>query len=99
VEVEDAAELEAVLEAAGTDAGRMVAMLDDFDLGAIRAAVRRVQALEGPRPLLEVTGGVDEENVEALAASGVARISCGALTHSAPALDVALRLRADPDRP
>ena len=44
------------------------------------------------RPLLEVSGGVTLATVEAIAAAGVDRISIGALTHSAPALNVALEL-------
>jgi nicotinate-nucleotide pyrophosphorylase (carboxylating) len=39
--------------------------------------------------LLEASGGVSLETVAAIAASGVDRISVGALTHSAPALDIA----------
>jgi nicotinate-nucleotide pyrophosphorylase (carboxylating) len=40
--------------------------------------------------LLEASGGVTLANVQALARTGVDRISIGALTHSAPALDVGL---------
>lgn len=42
--------------------------------------------------LLEASGGVSESNVEAYAASGVDAISIGALTHSARALDICLRI-------
>ncbi|MBI3323370.1 MAG: carboxylating nicotinate-nucleotide diphosphorylase [Candidatus Omnitrophica bacterium] len=44
------------------------------------------------RPLLEVSGGVTLQTVRAIALAGVERISVGALTHSAPALDVALEV-------
>ena len=40
------------------------------------------------RVLLEVSGGVGLENVRAYAETGVDRISVGALTHSAPAVDI-----------
>jgi nicotinate-nucleotide pyrophosphorylase (carboxylating) len=52
---------------------------------ALRDAVRR----DG-WPLLEASGGVTLDNVRAVASAGVDRISVGALTHSAPALDIAM---------
>jgi nicotinate-nucleotide pyrophosphorylase (carboxylating) len=73
-----------------------VVMLDGFDLGEVRQAVKQVRALPPPRPLLEVTGGVTLASVEGWAAAGVQRISVGALTHSAPALDLSMRVRAGP---
>jgi nicotinate-nucleotide pyrophosphorylase (carboxylating) len=91
VEVENLAELDAAIEA-----GADVAMLDGFDLGLIRQAVKRVREAKPPRPLLEITGGVTLENVGAYAASGVQRISIGALTHSAPQLDLSMRVRGEP---
>jgi nicotinate-nucleotide pyrophosphorylase (carboxylating) len=42
--------------------------------------------------LLEVSGGISLDNVREYAEAGVDRISVGALTHSAPALDIALKL-------
>jgi nicotinate-nucleotide pyrophosphorylase (carboxylating) len=86
VEVESLEELEAVLPLRPD-----VVMLDGLDLGDVRRAVVRVRASAEPRPLVEATGGVTLENVEALAATGVDRISVGALTHSAPALDLSMR--------
>jgi nicotinate-nucleotide pyrophosphorylase (carboxylating) len=44
--------------------------------------------------LLEASGGVRLETVRAIAGSGVDRISIGALTHSAPALDVGLDIES-----
>jgi nicotinate-nucleotide pyrophosphorylase (carboxylating) len=88
VEVETLDELEAVLPLRPR-----VVMLDGFDLSDLRRAVLRVRASPEPRPLLEATGGVTIENVEAVAAAGVDRISVGAITHSAPALDLSLRVR------
>lgn len=88
VEVETLEELHAVA-AQGVD----VVMLDGFDLGDVRQAVKHVRSLPPPRPLLEATGGLTLEDVGAWAASGVQRLSVGALTHSAPALDLSLRIR------
>lgn len=93
VEVETLEELEAVA-ALRPD----VVMLDGFDLGDVRRAVKHVRGLPPPRPLLEVTGGVTLATIGAYAATGVQRISVGALTHSAPALDLSLRL-LPPDAP
>ncbi len=94
VEVENQRELEAVLEAAKPLNSALVIMLDDFELGDIRRAVKTVRALPAPRPQLEVTGGVNLKHVEALAATGINRISIGALTHSAPSLDLSLKIRS-----
>ena len=44
-------------------------------------------------PLLEVSGGVTLANVRAIAKVGVDRVSIGRITHSSPALDVALEVR------
>jgi nicotinate-nucleotide pyrophosphorylase (carboxylating) len=55
------------------------------------ADLRRVVALRGGvRPLLEASGGVTLETVRTIAETGVDFISVGALTHSAPALDIGL---------
>jgi nicotinate-nucleotide pyrophosphorylase (carboxylating) len=84
VEVRDAREVEEAL-AAGAD----VILLDNFTLEQIRAAVEQI----GTRALIEASGGITEENVAAIAATGVDVISVGALTHSVPALDLSLLLR------
>lgn len=87
-------EEEALLAVAG-DAD--VVMLDNMSVAAMRALCPRLRsaASDRPRPLeLEASGGVDLETVSAIAGCGVDRISVGALTHSAPALDLALRLEA-----
>ncbi len=90
VEVESHEELEAAVEAGAT-----ILMLDEFDLADIRKAVHFIRSLPAPRPQLEVTGGVSTEGIEAYASSGVARISVGALTHSAPALDLSMKIRPE----
>jgi nicotinate-nucleotide pyrophosphorylase (carboxylating) len=87
VEVETLDEFRDAL-AAGPD----VVMLDDMPPDEIRAAL----ALRGPggKPEIEVSGGVRLETVRELALLGADRISIGALTHSAPALDVSMKFRA-----
>lgn len=71
-------------------------LLDNFSLDEIREAVRIVQEwskrMGKQRPLLEVSGGVNLENVEAIAQAGIDIISVGALTHSAPAFDISLEI-------
>ena len=47
-----------------------------------------------PRPLLEASGGITLENARQVAKTGVDFISMGALTHSAPALDLSLEVEA-----
>jgi nicotinate-nucleotide pyrophosphorylase (carboxylating) len=66
--------------------GADVVLLDNFDPDALRRAV----ALARGRVRLEASGGVTVETVRAVAESGVDLISVGWITHSAPALDVAL---------
>ena len=67
-------------------AGADVVMLDNMDLATMREAV----AMTGGRALLEASGGVTLETVRDIAETGVDLISVGALTHSAPALDISL---------
>jgi nicotinate-nucleotide pyrophosphorylase (carboxylating) len=63
-------------------------LLDNMDLATLREAVKRARG----RAKLEASGGITLENVAAVAATGVDYISVGALTHSAPALDLSLEL-------
>lgn len=78
--------------AAGLDAGADVLLLDNMDTETLRRAVelRESAAGAGAGPSLEASGGVDLENVRAIAETGVDLISVGALTHSAPALDLSM---------
>jgi nicotinate-nucleotide pyrophosphorylase (carboxylating) len=72
-----------------------VVLLDNFTPAGLRALCPRLRAAAATRvrPLeLEASGGITLENVAAFGTSGVDRVSIGALTHSAPALDLALRL-------
>lgn len=66
--------------------GPDVIMLDNFSLVDLRTAVARVAG----RVVLEASGGVSLETVRAIAETGVDVISVGALTHSAPSLDIGL---------
>jgi nicotinate-nucleotide pyrophosphorylase (carboxylating) len=66
-----------------------IVLLDNMTLDQLRAAVERRDAIS-PATLLEASGGVNLSTVGAIAATGVDRISVGALTHSAPALDIGL---------
>ena len=67
-------------------AGADILLLDNMSLENLRAAVRTVAG----RAKTEASGGVRLSNVRAIAESGVDFISVGALTHSAPAVDIAL---------
>jgi nicotinate-nucleotide pyrophosphorylase (carboxylating) len=87
VEVEDLDELEQAL-AAGAD----IVMLDDFNDEDIRLALASVQG----RALVEVSGGITLARIATLSDLGVDVISVGALTHSAPAADIALELSVLP---
>ncbi|MBX9746630.1 MAG: carboxylating nicotinate-nucleotide diphosphorylase [Hyphomonadaceae bacterium] len=61
-------------------------LLDNFSLADLRAAVKLAKG----QTLLEASGGITIENVFAVAETGVDVISVGALTHSAPSLDIGL---------
>jgi nicotinate-nucleotide pyrophosphorylase (carboxylating) len=68
-----------------------IILIDNLGPEGVAEAVRRRNAA-APKIALEASGGVNLETVAALARTGVDRISVGALTHSAPALDIALDL-------
>ena len=90
IEVTNLAEFKAALETK-PDA----ILLDNWTTKRIRNAVifkNHWSLVTGHRSLLEVSGGVTLANVRAIARTGVDRISIGRLTHSAPALDVSLRV-------
>lgn len=78
-------------------AGATAVLLDNMspDEAAACAALARRSAGEGGI-LVEVSGGVDLVSAPHYAAAGVDLISVGALTHSAPVLDLGLDLRVDP---
>lgn len=87
VEVETLQDLEVALEA-----GADVVLLDNLSLEDLKAAV----ALTAGRCLLEASGGVTLDRVRAIAETGVDYISCGALTHSARAIDVTMEFTLGP---
>jgi nicotinate-nucleotide pyrophosphorylase (carboxylating) len=81
VEIERLADLEPAI-----DAGADVVMLDNMPPARMRKAV----AIAAGRCALEASGGVTLSNVRRIAETGVDYVSVGWITHSAPALDVAL---------
>jgi nicotinate-nucleotide pyrophosphorylase (carboxylating) len=83
VECDTLAQVEEAL-AAGADA----VLLDNMSLDQLRLAV----ASASGRARLEASGGVTLDTVRAIAETGVDEVSIGALTHSAPALDVSLEI-------
>jgi nicotinate-nucleotide pyrophosphorylase (carboxylating) len=72
-----------------------IVLVDNFTPELVALAVRLRDSV-APRVQLEASGGVSLAAVRALAATGVDRISVGALTHSAPALDLALDFDFEP---
>lgn len=86
VEVDGLDQLDAVLALIDEGAAPDVIMLDNFSLDDLRAAVARVAG----RIVLEASGGVDLTTVRGIAETDVDVISVGALTHSAPVLDIGL---------
>jgi nicotinate-nucleotide pyrophosphorylase (carboxylating) len=88
VEVE-CSELDEVREAIDAGAGRL--LLDNMSPEQLRQAVAVARSSDGG-PSLEASGGITLENVAAIAATGVDFVSVGALTHSAPALDLSMEL-------
>ncbi|MFQ5575283.1 MAG: carboxylating nicotinate-nucleotide diphosphorylase, partial [Terriglobia bacterium] len=84
VEVETLAE---VLDAIRL--GADVILLDNMSLSMVENAVDAI----GDKAVVEVSGGVTLENVEAIAQTGVARISVGRITQGAEPLDMALEIK------
>lgn len=84
VEVDDVA---GAVEAA--DAGADLVLLDNFSVEDVKQAVAAV----GGRARLEVSGGLTLESARAYGETGVDYLAVGAITHSAPALDIAFDLR------
>src|SRR3954469_8265351 len=88
IEVRNVQELEQALSN-----GAEAILLDNMTPEAVRLAVERVQS-HSRRVPLECSGGVKLENVRAYAETGVVYISVGALTHSAAAVDMSMRIVA-----
>ncbi len=85
IEVETIAQLAEAL-----DAGAAMVLLDNMGLAQLHEAVR----VNAGRAQLEVSGGVNLSSVRAIAATGVDRISIGALTKDVKAIDFSMRFRA-----
>ncbi|MES2257217.1 MAG: carboxylating nicotinate-nucleotide diphosphorylase [Pseudomonadota bacterium] len=83
VEVESLEQLEEALAA-----GAVSILLDNFDLGMMRDAVR----INAGRALLEASGGINFDTVRGIAETGVHRISIGSLTKDVHATDYSLRI-------
>ncbi len=66
-----------------------IVLLDNMAPDLLREAVA-MRNSQAPQVQLEASGGINLSNVAAIAATGIERISVGALTHSAPALDLGL---------
>ncbi len=81
VEVEDLQQLDWAIEA-----GADIVLLDNMSIDMIRDAVKRAAG----RVQLEASGGITLSNVREIAETGVDYISVGALTHSAPAVDIGM---------
>ena len=88
LEIDNPEDLPAALEAKPD-----LLLLDNFSLSDLRRAVEFVRQWPGPRPELEASGGVELSTAREVAETGVERVAVGAITHSAPALDIGLDFR------
>jgi nicotinate-nucleotide pyrophosphorylase (carboxylating) len=86
IEVETLAQLEEAL-----NAGARMVLLDNMELPTLRQAVQ----INAGRAILEVSGGVNMATVRDIAATGVDRISIGALTKDVQAIDFSMRFSSD----
>ena len=89
LEVDGLAQFDEALALVAEGQGPDVIMLDNFDNTALAEAVKR-RGDGGHRVVLEASGGVNLTTVRGIAETGVDVISVGALTHSAPVLDIGL---------
>ena len=76
------------------DANADIVMLDNMDTPTMAEAIT-IRNESGKPALLEASGGITLERLPELAAIGIDLISAGALTHSAPSLDISLDIRLD----
>ena len=82
IEVESLAELQQAMEA-----GADIALIDNFSVTDSKAAV----AMTRGNMVLEASGGITQESIAAIAATGVDYISCGDLTKSVEPMDLSMR--------
>ncbi len=86
--------VDASMARAAVTAGADVVLLDNMTPEEMRAVVTEHRADPANRRVLfEASGGITLETIAEVASTGVDLISCGALTHSAPALDISLDVR------
>jgi len=89
----------ATLEQVGQalDSRADILLLDNMTPQMVREAVELVKAREGAdrRTLTEASGGINIHNVRDYAEAGVDLISIGALTHSAPSVDISFKIKPD----
>jgi nicotinate-nucleotide pyrophosphorylase (carboxylating) len=83
VEVKNLKELKEAIES-----GADIVMLDNMSVHDMKEAVKIAKS----RVMLEASGKISLENVREVAETGVDLISVGALTHSAPAVDISLKI-------
>ena len=89
IEVENLTELRTVLKFSPD-----IIMLDDFSLEDVFKAIKIVQKDQRKQhPLIEVSGGISEENIEQYLIPGINIISVGVLTHTVKPIDFALKIR------
>ena len=86
IEVESLAELQQAMEA-----GADIALIDNFSVTDSKAAV----AMTRGNMVLEASGGITQESIAAVAATGVDYISCGDLTKSVEPMDLSMRFLVD----
>ncbi|HEY4329713.1 MAG TPA: carboxylating nicotinate-nucleotide diphosphorylase [Phycisphaerae bacterium] len=94
LEVDTLEQLKEALQGGG-GGGADIILLDNFSTEQMRAAVGMRDELTRPgnpesKVLLEASGGITLENIGDIARTGIDRISIGALTHSAPVLDISM---------
>ncbi len=87
VEVRSEAEVREAIEA-----GAEILLLDNMEIPEIR----RICDTYRDRALFEVSGGVTEETLDAVASTGAHLVSLGALTHSVHAADISMKIRVNP---
>jgi len=93
VEVE-ATSIDEVASAMGAGADRI--MLDNMTLEQMRDAIALARSVDSP-PEIEVSGGITDEKLRAVAELEPDFVSVGALTHSVTAMDISLELSGLPD--
>ncbi len=90
VEVKDLSELKRALEYKPD-----YILLDNFDYATLKKGISLARQAN-PRVVLEASGNINLGNVRKIASTGIDRISIGKMTHSAPALDLSMKI---PERP